>query len=396
MKPAPLHLHSDLHTACLEGLRVFVRADLNVPTEHGHIIADHRLIALLPTLELIKRKGGRIILATHKGRPSTPNDNDSTKILVPWFKRAGFVITYEPDLEHAYVTSKMNFGDILLLENLRFFPGEKDNTMNFAHQLARLGDYYVNDAFGVLHRTDTSITITPTLFAPNKRTIGLLVEKEIQTLNKLLENPKRPFVLILGGAKIKDKLPLIASFLPQVDTILLCPALVFTFLHAHNTPVGKSLIDSSVLAESIDILNQAQKNKVRIVFPVDYQVAHETFDGPVSYISSTDIPSNAVGVSIGPKTAQLFAHEIEKAHTVFLNGVMGNEHNKETLFGMHAVLQAMATNSDALTVVGGGDSVAVTQELGFADKIDYCSTGGGATLSYLSGHMLPGLQIFLS
>lgn len=390
-----VHLHSALHTAYLEGLRVFVRADLNVPSEQGIITSEHRLVALLPTLKLIKRKGGRIVLATHRGRPTAANDADSTKILIPWLEKHGFSVTYEHDLEQAYVISQTHFGDILLLENLRFFPGEQKNNALFAQSLARLGDYYVNDAFGLLHRTDTSITGVPELFAPNKRTIGLLVEQELQTLNTLIEQPQHPFVLILGGAKIKDKLPLLRAFLPLVDTILVCPAIVFTFLKAQGQPVGKSLVDDTVLSESLQILEQAQKNKVRVLFPVDYQIAHGTFDGPVSYISSTDIPHDAVGVSIGPKTAQLFAHELEHAHSVFFNGVVGNERNTHTLQGMKSLLQAMA-ESDAFTVVGGGDSVAVVQELGFADEIDYCSTGGGATLTYLSGQPLPGLKIFLS
>lgn len=395
MESALVHIDSALHTANLDGLRVLVRADLNVPIEQGKITSEHRLQALLPTLTLIKEKGGHIILATHMGRPKEYDPSLSTEILVPWFEEQDFKVSFEPDLELAYKESKRPFGDILLLENLRFFPGEQTADPIFAHKLARMGDYYVNDAFGLVHRADTSITTVPELFDPHKRTIGLLIEQELNTMNTLLEHPAHPFVLILGGAKIKDKLPLIQAFLPVVDTILVCPAIVFTFLKAQGTEIGKSLVDDTLCEASKQIIEAARTQHVRVLFPVDYQIAQGTFDGEASFIDSTTIPHNCVGVSIGPKTEKLFAHEIKQASTVFMNGVFGNERNQKTLHGMKAVLKAMA-QSQGLTVLGGGDSVAVAQELGFADQIDYCSTGGGATLTYLSGQPLPGLQVFIN
>ncbi len=390
-----IHLHSALHTAKLDGARVFLRADLNVPLENGRIMSEHRLLAILPTIDLIKQKGGRIILATHIGRPEkSDHTNLSTQILVSWFENRGLQVSFEPDLTMAYDKSRQPFGDILLLENLRFFPGEQEKNQEFTQALARLADYYVNDAFALLHRDDASITDLPVLFGPNERTIGLLIEQELQSLNSLIEIPQHPFVLILGGAKIKDKLPLIKAFLPLVDTILLCPAIVFTFLKAQKKPVGNSLVDDTLLAASTQILEAARKQNVKVLFPLDYQIAQEKFDGPVSYIDSTNIPADTVGVSIGPKTEKLFALEIEQAHSIFFNGVVGNERNPITLQGMNAILEAMA-ETEAFTVLGGGDTVAVAQELGFADEMDYCSTGGGATLTYLSGQPLPGLKIFI-
>jgi phosphoglycerate kinase len=394
MKSSLVHLVSALHAADLNGLRVLLRADLNVPTHNGRITSDHRLAAVLPTIKLIRKKGGHIILATHMGRPKKSDPAFSTRILVPWFEQHGLKVTFEPDLERAQELSKKPCGDILLLENLRFFPGEQEKNPTFAQSLANLADYYVNDAFGLLHRNDASITDVPALFARNKRTIGLLIEQELMSLNSLLEEPQHPFVLILGGAKIKDKLPLLQAFLPVVDTILLCPASVFTFLKAQGKPVGKSLVDDTLLDASRQILAQAHKQDVRVLFPVDYQIAQETFDGTASFIDSTNIPNNAVGVSIGPKTEVLFAQEIEQAHSIFFNGVVGNERKPATLHGMTSLLQAMA-DSEAFTVLGGGDSVAIAQELGFADEMDYCSTGGGATLTYLSGQPLPGLKMFI-
>lgn len=393
MNASLVHLDSALHTADLEGLRVFVRADLNVPLQAGEIIAEHRLVGILPTLNLIKEHGGHIILATHMGRPMGTDPDLSTEILVPWFEDHGFTVSFEQNLDRAQRESKRLATDILLLENLRFFPGEHTQDLSFARQLARLADYYVNDAFGLLHRTDTSITTLPELFSAHRRTIGLLVEQELTMLNTLLEQPAHPFVLVLGGAKIKDKLPLIKTFLPVIETLLICPAISFTFMKAQGLAVGKSLVDNSLLEASLSVIREAEQHNVHVVFPCDYQIA-SSFDAPVSTLDSISIPDDAVGVSIGPKTEKLFAAEIKKAGTVFLNGIFGNENNPKSLHGFQSVVKAMA-QSQALTVIGGGDSVAVAQDLGLADEINYCSTGGGSTLTYLSGLPLPGLQVFI-
>jgi len=389
-----ISIKSKLHSADLENKRVFLRADFNIPIAHGKMIDDYRLERIIPTLNLIFKKKGKIILGTHLGRPQGNNPSLSAKMLLPWFKKHEYKVEFEPDLASAYEKSFHNPDVILLLENLRFFPGERSDDQEFARTLAQIGDYYVNDAFGLVHRTDCSITKVPQIFESNKKTIGLLIEKELHMLNKLLEKPKSPFVLIIGGAKISSKLPFIKSLVTQVDAILLCPAIVFTFLKALGKPVGNSLVDDELLLASKEILETAQQNNTKIVFPLDYQIADQTFDGPVSYIESTDIPDNSFGVSIGRKTEELFAQEIMNAQTVFFNGSPGNEENEKTLEGSLAILSAMA-GSDAVTVASGGNTTALVQKFGFTKELDFCSTGGGATLAYLAGEKLPGLEPFL-
>jgi phosphoglycerate kinase len=387
-------LTSLLPSLSLHNKRVFLRADLNVPLKNGSIIDDYRLQALLPTIDLIQKKGGKIILATHIGRPKGFDGMLSTQHVLPWFKKADYKITYEADLAAAVTKSYHDFDTILLLENMRFFPGEKNHDPLFAQQLADLGDYYVNDAFALLHRADTSITMVPELFAPNHRTIGLLIEKELAMLNNLLENPAKPFVLILGGGKVADKLPILYSLIDTVDVILLGPAIVCTFLKAHNKPVGKSLVDDTQLESCNQFIVDAHQRNIKIVFPVDYLIAHETFNGSLSYTNADEFPADAVSVSIGPKTAQIFAQEISRAGTIFFNGLMGTTQRPETLNEVNTLFHAMA-DSSGTSIVGGGDSVAAAQLLNVANSLDFLSTGGGATLAYLAGEDLPGLSVFI-
>lgn len=388
-----MQIESALHSSELKNQRVLLRADLNVLDKNGKIINSHRLTEILPTINLIQKKGGKVILATHIGRPKKQEKKLSTANLVPWFEKNGYAIEFEPTLKKAHQKSVERFEEILLLENMRFFAGEKTNDQQFAKQLAQLGDYFVQDAFGLVHRTDTSTTDVPKLFTPDKRTVGLLIEKELKKLNLLLENPQSPFVLIIGGAKISGKLPILHAFVKIVDTIILCPAIVFTFLKALGKPVGKSLVDDSLIPASKEILDAAREHGTKIVFPIDYQIAHETFKGPITYIDSTEIADNQFGISIGRKTEKLFAQEISQAKTVFFNGAIGDPTRKETLQGMHSILSAM-TQSEATTIIAGGDSVAVAQGFEMKDKFSFCSTGGGATLAYLSGKNLPGLAQF--
>jgi len=386
-----MNITSSLHSTDFDNTRVFLRADLNVPIIDKTITNDFRLQALLPTIDLLLQKGAKIVLGTHIGRPKDFNASLSTEILVPWFEKHGYKIEFEPGLERAQQKSLENQDTILLLENLRFFPGERKHDPAYVEDLERLADYYINDAFGVMHRNDCSVTDLPRLFAPDRCSIGLLVEQELQILNQLLDAPKKPFILIIGGAKISSKLPLLRSLIKKVDNFLLCPAIVFTFLKALKKPVGNSLVDDNLLHESKKFLDEA---KEKILFPVDYQIAQETFDGPISFVESTEIPDGSVGVSIGPKTENLFAEKIANAETIFFNGAIGNMHNAETLRGTQALLTAMG-KSKALTVVAGGESVALTQLFGLNMQMDYCSTGGGATLAYLAGEDLPGLETFI-
>ncbi len=387
------HITSKLSSLPIHNKRVLVRADLNVDIHDGTIVDDYRLQALLPTLELIVKHGGKIILLSHMGRPKDHEKKLSLRQLIPWFKKHGYHIDFADNIEQAQKKSTENHHAILLVENLRFFPGEQNNDKKFAHQLAELGDFFVEDGFGVLHRNDTSITVLPNLFPPDKRTIGLLVEKELNTLNAIFSKPKHPFILIIGGAKIATKIPLLEHLLPLVDSILLCPALVFTFLKAQNIPIGRSLYDEHMIKACHILLEKADKNNVEILFPIDYQVAHERINGALSIVDANAIPKDGYGISIGPKTEQIFAEKINNAQTIVFNGLMGFLERPETLQGVTPIFNAMS-ESNGISIICGGDSVAAAHIMGFAKQMHYLSTGGGATLAYISGEELPGLQPF--
>ncbi len=387
-----IRMHSRLPSWHIKNKRILLRADLNVPLANKKIINDFRLQSLRDTIDYILAHDGTVILATHIGRPQKYDPSLSTKILLPWFKKHGYPIIFAKNLNDAYQKSKTAKKQIILLENMRFFPGEKKQDPSFAEQLARLGDFYVNDAFGTLHRTDTSITLTAQEFPPENRTIGLLVEKELNMLNKLLHNPAQPFVLIVGGGKVTDKIPLIQNLLDKVETILLCPAIVFTFFKAIGKPVGNSLIDNHMLKICKSILTQAKKQKVSILFPIDFQVAQGSIDGPLTIASADEITPDSIGISIGPKTIAAWEPIIKQAGTIFLNGSIGFTHKPATLTGMGSILDAMS-KAPGISIIAGGDSVAAANNLNFAHQIDYLSTGGGVTLAYLSGQKLPGLTI---
>lgn len=387
-------LISTINTWHLEHKRVLVRADLNVPLDdNGHIISDQRLRAIRPTLDLILEKQGTIILMTHLGRPQKPTPELSTKLLIPWFDERGYLVEYVPDIK-TIQTKKMPEKGILLLENLRFFKGETQEDPSFAKTLAQLGDYYVNDAFASLHRNHASLTILATLFSPDKRSIGLLIEREIKELNKLLYDQQHPFAVIVGGGKVSDKLSALEALLPQIDHIFLGPAAVFSFLKVMGKPVGKSLIDLNALEICKQLLEKAQKLNKQIIVPLDYVVAHKTFSGPLSLCSADTFAPDGVGITIGPKTAQQWSSAIKNAKTIFYVGLMGDVRRKETLSGVQTLFIAM-TQSSAFTVISGGDSVAAAEILNLADAISFCSTGGGATIAYLAHKKLPGLEPFL-
>jgi len=393
-----IQLHPIIESWNLEGKRVLLRADLNVPIKDGKIIDDYRLCALQPTLSLLRRKGAKIILATHLGRPDKASEEFSTRQLIPWFEKHKYKIVYESNLIEAYEKSLVHPEHILLLENMRFFS-EKESANEkereeFAIVLAGLGDYYVGDAFALLHRTDTSTTLVPLLFKPDKRSIGLLIEQELEVLNTLISNDTHPFIFIFGGNKLATKIPLLKQLFNRIDTLLLGPAPVFSFLHAQGKSVGKSLIDEKAINECTNLLKLAQEKNVKIIFPIDYVIADNTFEGPLHTIPADQFPADGIGVTIGPKTVQLFAHYIIRAQRIFYNGLMGDTQRKETLSGVNEIFTAMS-QSAGMSVIGGGDSVAAAQILGLADKVTYCSTGGGATLAYLSGEKLPGLQPFI-
>ncbi len=387
-------LYSHLSTADLAHRRVFLRADLNVPLSHEKILCDFRLKSLVPTLDLLIAKKARIILGTHLGRPQEQETTLSTHILTNWFIDHGYRVLWEPALEKAYQRSfELDPGQIMLLENLRFFQGEqssvKEVAQAFAEQLHALGDYYVNDAFALLHRHDTSITLLPDLYTKENKTIGLLVEHEYNELEKLFKDPARPFMLILGGGKVKDKVPFIEKLLDTVDCMIILPALAFTFLKAQGIDVGSSLVDDTLLEIARTILTQAQEKSVRIILPIDFMVLNGSLDGPISF--ENHIPQNGIGIAVGPKSLELFKKEVSQVKTVFINGAMGLTQRPETLEPLFSLL-TMIADMPICSIIGGGESVAAVYSKHLEHSITYCSTGGGASLSLLIYGKLPALS----
>jgi phosphoglycerate kinase len=376
----------------MENKRIFLRADLNVPLNNGIITNDFRLTSILPTIDYILNHHGSIVLATHIGRPQHEEPELSTKVLIPWFEQRGYSILFIQNIA-TIINLKIIPKQILLIENLRFFPGEKNGDPFFAKQLANTAQFYINDAFGAVHRNDCSVSLLSYEFPENRRSIGLLMEKELHKLSVLKENPPRPFLAILGGKKIEDKIPLIYNLLKKVDAIALCPALCFSFLKALGNPVGQSLVNDTMLNVCKKIIIKAENSGITYLFPTDYQIADHSITGPLSIVSATDFPHNAYGISVGPQTVTLFTEEINHAKTVFLNCAMGFADRPETQQSTKNIINAMAQSS-AKTVIAGGDSVDIALSTKNYQLIDHLSTGGGAALAYLSDTLLPGLAAF--
>lgn len=371
----------------MEHKRVFLRADLNVPLSNGKIDNDFRLLNILPTIDYILKKQGCIVLATHIGRPQNKEPELSTQQLIPWFRQRGYSIQFVQDIP-AITTVEVVPKQILLLENLRFFPGEKSGDIFFAKQLVRTAHYYINDAFGTIHEHDCSTTLLPYEFPENRRSIGFLMKKELRALSAIKENPPRPFLAILGGGKIKDKIPLIENLLHHVDTIALYPALCFSFLKSLGKPVGKSLVDDTMLTTCKKIILEAEQSGVEYLLPRDYQVAYNSVDQALSY--TYELTDDAIGISVGPKTIAEITTKINQAKTVFFNCAMGFADKPETEQSTKDIIDAMAQSS-AKTIIAGGDSVDTALHTKHYQQIDHLSTGGGAALAYLSGAVLPGL-----
>jgi len=376
----------------LRNKRVFVRADLNVPLSDGKIRNDFRLTSILPTIDYILKKQGSIVLATHIGRPSGQEPELSTQLLVPWFKQQGYTIQFVQDI-NTIAMMEIVPQHILLLENLRFFPGEQNGDIVFAKELARTAQYYINDAFGTIHEHGCSTTLLPYEFSEHRRSIGLLMEKELQAFDTLTENPAHPFLAILGGGKVKDKIPLVSSLLHKVDTVALYPAICFSFLKALGKPVGKSLVDDTILDTCKKIILEAEFANVSYLFPVDYQAGYNTINSSLSIISADNFPDNAIGISVGPQTVELISKEINHAKTVFLNCAMGFSEYPTTQQSTQDIIEAMAQSS-AKTIIAGGDSVDIALRTEHYQNITHLSTGGGAALAYLNNKLLPGLIPF--
>jgi phosphoglycerate kinase len=384
-------LHSSLKRWPLENKRVFLRTDFNVPLNNGTILNDFRLQAALPTIKYCLENKARLIIGTHMGRPTGYDESLSTKHLISWFEKQGLAAHFINDPAQAKEASAKH--NLILLENLRFFPGEKKADPAFAQLLAQQAEYFIQDAFGTLHRHDASIALLPTLFAPEKRTLGFLVEKELNALNTLIQSARKPCVLIIGGGKVADKIPLLEQ-MNFIDTFLIGPAIANTFLKAQGIAMGKSLVDDDALDNVKNFVQKITRENKKIILPEDLVVAKNSLQGSLRTTELTDIQSDEMAITIGPKTAQAMAEIIKSAGTVIYNGLMGTVSRKETLTGAQEIFTAMA-HSSATTMIAGGDSIAAAQESGVAQKITYLSSGGGATLTYLAGIELPGLKPFM-
>lgn len=393
-----------LRTLNLNKKRVFLRADLNIPIKNDQILQDFKLESILPTIDFILKNEGKIVLATHIGRPEPGNKSDllekslSTQILIPWFKNRGYDIDYESDLLMDERKSHQKYNSILLLENLRFFVGERENSLKFAELLAATADIYINDAFGNIHRSDTSTTLLAKQFAQSERSFGLLIQKELKNLDQIRLNKSDDFIVVLGGIKIKDKIAMLENLMTNTDkqkarAFIIGGGIALAFLKAKGLNVGSIELDEQTLETAKKILHDAKENGVEIILPIDQIIKNS-----VEVVDVEKIPTSAKCIDIGPKTIKLFSQEIKKAKVIFTNGTMGIYDTQGGEVGTRSILQAIA-DTDAFTVVGGGDATAATCIFGLQDKMDFLSTGGGATLKYLGckhpEQEMPGLQAML-
>ena len=388
----------DLSTIDIAGKRVFLRCDLNVPLKEGVIKDDGRIKASLPTIQALLEKGASLVIAAHLGRPKGEAKPELS--LAPVAKRLsellGCEVQFTGQVTGAAVTTaaqSLKAGEILLLENIRFSAAETSKEESeraaFAADLAKLADFYVGDGFGAVHRKHASVFDLPKLLP---HAAGKLVAAEVEVLKKLTQNPERPYGVVLGGAKVSDKLGVIENLLGKVDVLAIGGGMVFTFLKAQGKEIGTSLVEAEMLEVVTGLIATAEKNGVKLLLPTDIVVA-PTFsaDATPTLVSADAIPADQMGLDIGPVSAAAFAAEIVKCKTLFWNGPMGVFEFPNFAAGTKVIAQAL-TEVSGISVVGGGDSAAAVRALGFADsQFGYISTGGGASLEYLEGKELPGL-----
>ncbi len=392
----------------VKGKRVLVRCDFNVPLKEGKITDETRIVAALPTIKKLLADGGKVILCSHLGKVKNgPNEGESLapvaqRLSEKLGKPVNFVKDDNVTGEAATAAvAAMNEGDVVLLQNTRFRgkeetkPGEAGEA--FAKELADLADVYVCDAFGSAHRAHASVAVVTKYISEKggENAVGYLMQKEIDFLGNAVENPVRPFVAILGGAKVADKLNVINNLLEKCDTLIIGGGMAFTFLKAQGYEIGNSLVDEEKLDYCKEMMAKAEKLGKKLLLPIDTGVASgfpNPIDGPVdvTYVDSDKIPADKEGLDIGPKTQELFANAVKSAKTVVWNGPMGVFENPTLAKGTIAVAKALA-ETDATTIIGGGDSAAACNQLGFADKMSHISTGGGASLEFLEGKELPGV-----
>ena len=382
----------------VEGKKVLVRCDFNVPQkENGTITDNRRIVSALDTIKYLIEHNAKVILCSHLGRPKgefkkefslAPVAEELSKLLGKEVKLAKDVIG--PSAKE--LTDKMKEGDVVLLENVRFHREETDNDPEFAKKLASFADIYVNDAFGTAHRAHAS---TAGVAAYLPAVSGFLIEKEINFMGDALENPKRPFMAILGGKKVSDKIGVIEALLEKVDTLLIGGAMAYTFFKSMGYSVGDSICELDKLDLAQDIMKKAKEKGVKLMLPVDTKVGKEFKpDTESKVVKYTEIPDGWEGFDIGPKTIKMYVEELKSAKTVVWNGPLGLSEFEQFAAGTDTIAEALA-NSDAITIIGGGDSAAAIERMGLSDKFSHISTGGGASLEFLEGKKLPGIECLL-